>query len=51
MCPICITAAVLTAAKVTSASGAATLALKKFRAKSLANPNPGTTPPKEVHHG
>ena len=48
MCPICITAAVLTAAKVTSTAGATTIALKKLGIK---NSVATTAPSKEAHHG
>jgi len=43
MCPVCIAAAALIAGKVTSASGVAAIAIKKFGAKNAVD-NPAPTP-------
>jgi hypothetical protein len=43
MCPVCIATAVLITGKVTSASGAAAIAIRKLGRKTAAGKNPGST--------
>ena len=50
MCPVCIAAAVLAASKVTSSTGLAAVAIKKFGAKNAATNNLAPTTSKEDRH-
>jgi len=50
MCPVCIAAAVLAAGKVTSSTGLAAVAIKKFGAKNAATNNLAPTTSKEDRH-
>ncbi len=45
MCPVCITTAVLISSGVTSTSGLAAIAIRKFGWKNLADTNPAQSDP------
>ncbi len=50
MCPVCIAAAALFAAKATAVGGVTVLAVKKLFSKNSASQFPTTNPPEEDRH-
>ncbi|WP_263353776.1 hypothetical protein [Acidicapsa acidisoli] len=51
MCPVCISAAALIAASLTTSGGLAAIAIRKFSVRNVETSNPAQTSSKESHHG